>query len=92
MLAVALAVLVPTYAGFFVEAPGYSRRAGVLPRMDAVEANALHPRALITALRPELALRDVYEYTDISMRSIYAGTLVPVLAILAVAGRRERVR
>lgn len=92
MLIVGLAVLLPTYAGFFVEAPGYSRRAGALPRRDAVESNALHPRALATAIRPELALRDVYEYTDISMRSIYAGALVPILAVLGLVRRREGVR
>ena len=70
MLVVGLVVLLPTYAGFFVEAPGYSRRAGALPRTDAVESNALHPAGLMTAIRPEFALRDVFEYTDISMRSI----------------------
>ena len=31
------------------------------PTTGRCESNALHPRALFTAIRPELALRDVYE-------------------------------
>jgi hypothetical protein len=85
-------VLSPTYVGFLVEGRGYSHRAGALPFDVAVESNALHPLALITLTSPGLALANVYEYTDISMRSLYIGTIVPVLAAIALATRRSPIR
>ena len=41
-------------------------------------------RSLITLASPSLARADIYEYTDISMRSLYMGIVIPVLALMAV--------
>ena len=79
MAIVGTAVMAPTYAGLIVEGPGYSRRGGALPRSDAVESNALGPGRLATLINPRLALADMNDRTDISMRSVYVGWLVPVL-------------
>jgi hypothetical protein len=84
MLVVGSAVMAPTYAGLIIEGPGYSRRGGALPRSDAVEVNALAPARLATMLDPRLALADMNDATDISMRSVYVGWLVPVLAAIAI--------
>lgn len=89
MGATGLVVLSPTYMSFLVEGRGYSHRAGALPFEVAVESNALHPLALITLTSPALALADVYEYTDISMRSLYVGPVVVVLAAIALTARHR---
>ena len=87
-----LVVLSPTYVAFLVEGRGYSHRAGALPFEIAVESNALHPLALITLTSPGLALANVYEYTDISMRSLYVGPVITVLAAIALVARRTPFR
>jgi hypothetical protein len=88
-----LLVLCPTYTAFLIEGRGYSHRAGALPFDVAVGSNALHPLALITLTSPGLALADtVYEYTDISMRSLYVGPVVLVLAGIALVARRQYFR
>ena len=89
MAVTGLVVLSPTYVSFLVEGRGYSHRAGALPFDVAVENNALHPLALITLISPGLALASVYEYTDISTRSLYVGPVVVVLAAIALTARRR---
>jgi hypothetical protein len=89
---VGLLVLSPTYISFMIEGRGYSHRAGALPFDVAVESNALHPLALITLTSPGLALANVYQYTDISMRSLYVGPVVVVLAAMALVARRSLFR
>jgi hypothetical protein len=92
MGATGLLVLCPTYASFLVEGAGYSHRAGALPFDVAVESNALHPLALITLTAPGLSLANVYQYTDISMRSLYVGPVVLVLAAMALVARPQYFR
>jgi hypothetical protein len=92
MALVGIAVMAPTYAGILVEGPGYSRRGGALPRRDAVEANALAPARLATLINPRLALVDTQDRTDISMRSVYVGWLVPILAAFALLSPRRWLR
>jgi len=92
MLVVGLVVLAPTYVPFFVEGPAYSQRAGALPRETAVENDALHPASLVTITTSAFGLIDMFEYTDISMRSIYVGVVVPLLAGFALLHRSRRLR
>lgn len=87
-----LAVLSPTYMSFLIKGRGYSHRAGALPFDVAVTSNALHPLTLVTLTSPALALANVYDYTDISMRSLYVGTVTPVLAAIAVCSANTRFR
>lgn len=87
MSLVAAIVLSPAYAAFIVEGTGYSHRTGALSFDVAVHNNALQPRALLTLLRPSLALGDGFDYTDISMRSLYVGLVVPALALVALRRR-----
>lgn len=81
-------IMAPTYVPFFIEGPDVSDRAGPLPWDDAVEADALHPAALVTLSSPVLSRAEIFEYTDISMRSLYVGCLVLALAGLALLNRR----
>lgn len=92
MLLVGLVVLAPTYVPFFVEGPAYSHRAGALPREVAVENDALHPASLVTMTTSAFGLVDMFEYTDISMRSIYVGVLLPILAGFALLNRSRGMR
>jgi len=92
MGATGLLVLSPAYASFAIEGRGYSHRAGPLPFEVAVESNALNPLAIVTLLNPGFALADVYEYTDISSRSLYVGPVVMVLAVVALTARRSSFR
>jgi hypothetical protein len=89
MAIVGITVLAPTFVAFLIEGRGYSDRAGPLAREVAVDHNALHPTALITAASPFLPLAEIYGGTDISLRSIYAGVLTPLLAALALGDRRR---
>ena len=81
------AILSPTYVPFFIEGRDVSDRAGPLPWDDAVENDALHPAALVTLSSPALALANIFDYTDISMRSLYVGCLVLSLAAFALLKR-----
>jgi hypothetical protein len=83
------AIMSPTYIPFFIEGPDVSDRAGPLARDDAVENDALDPAAVVTLSSPALALAGVFEYTDISMRSLYVGCLVLALAAFALVSRRQ---
>jgi len=85
---VGAAVMSPTYVPLFVEGPDVSDRAGPMKRDDAVFNNALHPAAVVTLSSPSLSLADLYEYTDISMRSVYVGVLIPAFAAFALVKRR----
>jgi hypothetical protein len=91
-------VLSPTYAAFFLEAPGYTDRSGALPRDVAVTSNALHPGTVATFASPYLSILKQYNpelwaYTDISTASVYLGPIVPVLAMLGLVARpRDRWR
>jgi len=60
-----------------------------MKRDDAVANNALHPAAVVTLSSPALALANLYEYTDISMRSVYVGVLIPAFAAFALLTRRR---
>ncbi|MBZ5556337.1 MAG: YfhO family protein [Acidobacteriia bacterium] len=92
VLLIGLVVLSPTYGAFFVEGPGYSQRTDTLPREVVIGQIALHPATLLTLASPAFAFVDMFEYTDIAMRSVYLGTLVPILAAVAVIGRRRGLR
>jgi hypothetical protein len=85
---VGAAVMSPTYVPFFIEGPDVSDRAGPMKRDDAVANDALHPAAALTLSSPALWQADIFEYTDISMRSLYVGA--PVLAFAAYALSKRR--
>jgi len=89
---VGIAVFASSYFGFFVEGRGYSDRVGVRSRADAVESQALHPGALTTFASPYLHILRFYnpnlwEYTDISMSSVYLGGVCTIFAFLGIVGR-----
>ena len=86
---VGAAVMSPTYVPLFIEGPDVSDRAGPMKRDDAVANNALHPAAVVTLSSPVLSLANLYEYTDISMRSLYVGALIPAFAAFALLKRRR---
>jgi hypothetical protein len=83
------AVMSPTYVPFFIEGPDVSDRAGPMKRDDAVANDALHPAAALTLSSPALWQADIFEYTDISMRSLYVGALVLASAAFALSKRRN---
>jgi hypothetical protein len=86
---VGVAVLSPSYVGFFIEARELVDRVQALTREDATLSNALHPGALATFASPYLAQlplfnRGLWPQTDVSSTSIYTGPLVFVLGITAL--------
>ena len=89
VILVGVAVMSPTYVPFLIEGPDVSERAGAMTRDDAVANDALHPLAVVTLSSPVLSLADLFVYTDISMRSLYVGALVPVFAAFALLKRRR---
>ncbi|MEN6407768.1 MAG: hypothetical protein ABFC77_15030 [Thermoguttaceae bacterium] len=87
-------VLAPSYLGFLVETQNYSDRSGALPRQVAVASNALHPRALWTAVSPYFMVIDRFQRatfpgTDPSTCCIY---VFPLLLVLAIVGLVQRPR
>jgi hypothetical protein len=91
---VSLVVLSPAYLGFLHELRGYSDRSGAVPRDEAVNADALDPKALSTFASPYLAVAGTQQdkrlwATDIAMSSIY---LSPILFIMALAALWMRPR
>ncbi|HEX7506194.1 MAG TPA: hypothetical protein VF550_05440 [Polyangia bacterium] len=96
MFAVAALIALPGFYNFFHEGRGFTNRTGVLEREIAVMSNALHPRALLTFASPYLATLTpgkLWEYTDISSCSLYAGGLVFVFAVFSMLVRpRSRLR
>jgi hypothetical protein len=97
MLIVGLLVLLPTYFGFFFEGAGTNPRTGVLSREVAL-SDSLEPGAFstfaspyLTALKvarylmvPQPGIRELWPGTDPSMVNIYAGSVIPSLALLAL--------
>lgn len=83
-------VLAPSWYAFRMEAPGYSDRAGPLPRDVVVHDNSLHPGALATFASPYLhVLATVgaptrWAPTDGSSAGLYTGVLIPVMAAFAL--------
>jgi len=99
-LAVIVGVLVlqPSYFTFFYEGAGVISRTSAINR-EASLFNSLSPGALLSFASPQVPILKLYNREtlwpalDVSMCSIYAGALIPVLALLALAGRpRDRWR
>ena len=106
MAVVGLLVLSPVYLAFFVEGAGANPRVAPLSRATAL-SNALDPGAIATFASPYLAALKVaaqfsppgvgpgplWPASDPSMVSIYAGALIPTLALFALLRRpRDRWR
>jgi hypothetical protein len=90
MFAVAALIALPAFFNFFHEGRGFTNRVGMLPREGAITSNALHPRALLTFASPCLAtlpVKNLWDYTDISSCSLYAGGLVFVFAVFSMLVR-----
>ncbi len=91
--AVSASVVAPAMLPFFTDAAGYAVRTGELPRDVAIYNGTLRPLALVTFASPALSwdLRWTID-TDPSLRNIYLGAIVPILAAIALcrggAGRR----
>jgi hypothetical protein len=88
---VGVLIMAPTYVAFFREGPGYTERAGAMPRWLAIAGNALDPGALATFASPYLtALKfpprnpDLWPLTNISMADVYVGVLPLILSLLAL--------
>lgn len=96
MAAVSALIALPGFYSFFHEGVGFTNRTGSIPRELAVLSNALHPRALLTFASPYLATlpsKILWDYTDISSCSLYAGGLVFVFAVFSILVRsRSRMR
>ncbi len=94
-LVLSAVVMLPTYAGFWVESRGYSDRSQPLPRVIATNENALHPMALCTFASPFLVVlkladpEHLYPGTDVTMCDIY---LFPALLVLAATAVWQRPR
>jgi hypothetical protein len=100
LLLVGVLVLSPTYFGFFFEGAGTNSRVAALTREMAL-SNSLEPGAVATFASPYLAAlkvalefmipqirpRELWPGTDPSMVSIYAGSIIPSLALFALIGR-----
>jgi hypothetical protein len=99
-LLVGVLVLSPAYLAFFFEGAGTNPRVGALTRAIAL-SNALEPGAVATFATPYLtALKVVRQFmapgaapgelwpnTDSSMVNVYAGAIIPSLALLALLRR-----
>ena len=86
---VSLIVLCPAYVGFLHELRGYSDRSGAVPRDEAVNSNALDPKAISTFASPYVAIVAAQKgnrlwATDIAMSSIYLSMILWSLAITAL--------
>lgn len=85
-------ILSPAYLGIFTEMIGYSDRVG-MPRAVAVESDAFHAGALLTFSSPYLSILKLYgnfklwEFTDVTMSSIYLPAPLMILAALAIVVR-----
>jgi hypothetical protein len=91
-------VLSPTYTSTLADGAGVHSRSGPLPKAEAV-TDEFPPGGLATIasaypLRAKFYLRDVlWPRSDVSMVSVYAGVLVPVLALFSLVVRsRDRWR
>jgi hypothetical protein len=86
---VGLLVLSPTYLGYFTETVGYSDVTGPRSKEVALVSNALHAGALVTFASPYLGILkffnpSLWDFTDVSMVSIYVGASLLILALLAL--------
>ncbi len=86
---IGVAIMSPAYAGFFTETHGYSDRSGPRSKDDALHSNIFPAGDVSTLASPYLSLLDVHPmylwpFSDVSMRSIYSGCVVVVLAFLAL--------
>jgi hypothetical protein len=93
-------ILFPTYFGFFFEAAGTNSRVGALSRQIAL-SNSLEPGAVatlaspyLTALKvapqfmlPGIRRQELWPGTDPSMVSVYAGSVIPTLALFSLISR-----
>ena len=92
-----LAVLSPTYAGFWAESRGYTSRSAAVSRETAL-GGGLPPAALATFASPYLSVWNSKSdhplwHVDVTMSSIYLSPLLLVLALnLQGAGRNARFR
>ncbi len=82
-------VAAATYLPFFADAAGFTGRTGTLPRDVAVRNGALVPRALDTFASPAIAPLDFGAEPDVSLRSVYLGSLAPALAATALFRRKS---
>jgi hypothetical protein len=100
MLVVGVLVLSPTYVGFFFEGSGINPRVGALTREvalgDQFESGAVATfsspylttlKMVNQFLRPGIAPRELWPTTDVSMVNIYAGAIIPSLALFALVRR-----
>jgi len=97
MLLVGMVVLSPSYVAFFVEGAGTLERLSALSRQWVLWKNSLHPGALSTFASPYLSIVKLYDqmsgtnqlwsYTDVSSSSIYSGSIISALALLALFRR-----
>ena len=96
MAIVGVVVLSPTYVGELLEGRGVHSRSQPLSRAQAAH-NELPPAAVVSlasayparikAFFPDV----VWPWTHVSMVSVYAGVLIPLLALCALAsGRSDR--
>ncbi|HVO60879.1 MAG TPA: hypothetical protein VMT53_08080 [Terriglobales bacterium] len=86
--AIGIAVMSPPYLGFLVYAKGYTTRVGGVSR-EYSQALPLPPQAIATLASPFLYLLNsppysIWPETDVSMSSIYSGSLVLVAAMIAL--------
>lgn len=95
---VGVLILLPSYFTFFYEGAGVISRTSAINR-EAALFNSLTPGALLSFASPQVPILKLYNpeklwpALDVSMCSVYAGALIPVLALFALANRpRERWR
>jgi hypothetical protein len=100
LLSVGCLVLSPVYLAFFLEMAGTSPRVGGVSREAAV-ADLLEPGALATFASPYLtSLKVMHQFmdrsvpgpelwpsSDLSMVNVYAGAIIPTLALFALLKR-----
>ena len=83
-------VMGPSYIGFFKFTRGYTFRTNGLDRNRVLTEEVLPPQALGTVASPSLYLlnwppKGIWPKSDISMSNIYMGSLVVLLAAIALA-------
>ena len=91
---VGVLVLCPSYLGFMTETHGYSDRVGERSKIEATSSNLLPAGAIATLTSPYLSMLSypglpnrLWPISDISMSSIYCGSVVLVLAVMALLRR-----
>lgn len=89
--AVGTLILLPPYLGIMSETRGYSDRVGERSRIESINSNRLPVGALSTLASPYISLLSypglpgrLWSDSDIAMCNVYAGSVVSVLALLAL--------